>query len=358
MNSRNLRIVLLLLSFFVCSSFVSSLAVSVQGQADIEDFKGPGYCLDCHPDQMESWLGTPHSQAYDNPEFKFEWEKLGSPEECLQCHTTGYEKKSGTFLFEGVTCEACHGPGDAMERNVTVEQCAECHSSPFPTYEEWKESGPSHIEARCILCHDEHTSELKGVTPTDTCTTCHEFHLEEITQTKHYENNVECSECHMYVSPVDFEKGVPASTGHSFLMNEDQLDCNTCHDRTLNKHDELGEKAFACLSCHGEIHSLELRLINGTHIPLDDSVDLCAQCHNERYTAWKQGTHGSEQDPQAQCVECHDPHDPIVAGISILEPVKPRTSASGPSISVTTGVIIIVELLGFMIIIWRWNPNV
>ncbi|MFQ5861644.1 MAG: multiheme c-type cytochrome [Candidatus Brocadiales bacterium] len=30
---------------------------------------------------------------------------------CYKCHTTGYDEESGKYVEEGVTCEACHGPG-------------------------------------------------------------------------------------------------------------------------------------------------------------------------------------------------------------------------------------------------------
>ncbi len=30
---------------------------------------------------------------------------------CYECHTTGYDEETGKYLEEGVTCEACHGPG-------------------------------------------------------------------------------------------------------------------------------------------------------------------------------------------------------------------------------------------------------
>jgi hypothetical protein len=162
----------------------------------------------------------------------------------------------------------------------------------------------------------------------------------------------------MYRTPVDFENGIPANTGHEFSMNVDELDCQTCHDRPLDKHDTLGENAFACLSCHGEIHGLGLKLVNGTVYEPDDPVALCAQCHNERYTAWAQGTHGTPENPDASCTECHDPHDPVISGFSTLPSVPTRTPAGGPSIFLSTAFVVIVELLGFAIIILRWRKNV
>jgi hypothetical protein len=348
----------LLAAFLIVTLAPIDIVIAESDQIEGGDFQGPGYCLDCHVGPMVDWLGSPHDTASRDLEFQEDMERLGSPESCLSCHTTGFEEEGGTFVYDGVSCEECHGPGDTMNRDVSSELCGSCHSSPFPTYEEWKESGPSHGNATCILCHDEHTTQLTADTSTGTCAICHESHLEDVEASKHGPNDVECADCHMYRSPVDFEEGTPAATGHSFSMTSGELDCSTCHDRPLFKHDVLGEKAFACLSCHGEIHELGLKLVNGSVYAPDDSVALCAQCHNERYTAWEQGTHGKPDDPDAPCTECHDPHDPIISEFPTVQSLPPRVAAAGPSIPLTTAFIVAVELLGFAIIILRWRTSV
>lgn len=342
-----------LIIFFLFISM--SVAVVLGDPEGAENYKGTGYCLSCHVKPMVDWIPSPHSKAFSDPEFQEEYLKLGSPESCLSCHTTGFDEEDGTFVYEGVTCEECHGPGDTMNLDTSPELCANCHSGPYPTYEEWKDSGPSHLSATCTLCHDQHTAELLAETPTEMCSSCHGTHLEDVEETKHGEVGVECAECHMYVTPPDFEAGIPGSTGHDFVMTSEELDCQTCHDRTLSKHDVLGVDEFACLSCHGEIHSLELELINKDVLPMNDSVLLCAQCHNERYTSWEQGTHGKPEDPEAQCVECHDPHDPVVANIPTLPVVPERRPPAGPSIPLTTAFIVIVGILGLAIVLLRWR---
>jgi hypothetical protein len=307
---------------------------------------------------MEDWLVSSHAEAFTDPEFQEEWEAQSSPNSCLNCHTTGYDEATGVYVSEGVTCEQCHGPGDTMNRDISPEFCGSCHSDPYPTFEEWKSSGPSHANATCILCHDKHTSELTHQTTTGTCVMCHISHIEDVEETKHGAAGTECADCHVYSKPPDFEKGEPAVTGHTFIMTSDQLDCNSCHDRVLDKHDVLGEKAYSCLSCHGEIHRLELKLVNGTYYPNDDSVALCAQCHNERFTSWRQGTHGMPEDPDAPCVDCHDPHDPVISGVATLASIPPREPPSNPSIPLTTAFVVIIEILGFSIVILRWRKNV
>ena len=342
-----------LMAFFLF--MLIPVAVAQAESNSTEEYRGIGYCATCHIGQMTDWIESNHTLAFVNPAFQDKYAELGSPDSCLSCHTTGFNESDGTYAYRGVTCEACHGPGDTMNLDTSPELCAECHSDPYPTYEEWKDSGPSHMEATCTLCHDQHTTELLAETPTETCASCHETHLEDVEETRHGEAGVECADCHMYVTPPDFEAGTPGSTGHDFVMTSEELDCQTCHDRPLSKHDVLGEDEFACLSCHGEIHSLELRLINEDVLPMDDSVLLCAQCHNERYTSWEQGTHGKPEDPEAQCVECHDPHDPVVANIPTLPPVPERRPPEGLPVPFATALILLVVMLGLAVIILRWR---
>lgn len=321
----------------------------------VDDFVGSTNCQTCHPNNYREWDGSAHSRAFTDEAFQSEWQSQGSPSECLSCHTSGFDEENGTYVYGGVTCEECHGPGDIMNINTSVELCADCHSGLYPTYEEWKDSGHSQLDATCTLCHDQHTTELLFETPTETCSRCHRTHLEAVEETKHGEGGVDCADCHMYVTPPDFEEGIPGSTGHNFVMTREELDCQTCHDKTLSKHDVLGVDEFACLSCHGEIHSLELKLINDEALSMNDSVKLCAQCHNERYTSWEQGTHGKPEDPEAQCVECHDPHNPVIANIPTLSIVPERQPLAGPSTLLITVFVVIVGVLGFAIVFLRWR---
>lgn len=350
-----LILVLLILVFFTQLITIVSFGVNSQSSYD---YKGTSYCVVCHPIEFEEWFGSPHSQGYSNPKFQETWVEIGSPEGCLNCHVTGYDEDSKDYIVTDITCEECHGPGDTMNRDTSAELCGKCHSGPYPTYEEWRDSGPSHGEANCILCHDKHSSELTFSTSTGTCNQCHDFHVDKILDTAHGDYGVECSECHMVFEKADFVTGRPGNTGHSFVLNEDELDCSTCHERKLSKHDILGEKAFACLSCHGAIHELELELVNRTVYSLDDSVPLCAQCHNERYTDWALGTHGSVENPSAPCVECHDPHEPVISGISTLPYIPPRIPAKPVSIPLVIAVIVIIELLAFSIYILRRQSSV
>ena len=58
----------------------------------------------CHKTEHKSWLETKHAKAYET--LKPEDRKKDS---CIVCHITGFGVAD--TVFEGVQCEACHGPG-------------------------------------------------------------------------------------------------------------------------------------------------------------------------------------------------------------------------------------------------------
>ncbi len=312
-----------------------------------EEYLGAAYCAECHPSEMVKWTQSAHTQAYSNDNFQTVWQDLGSDDSCLECHTTGYDKETKTYAYPEVQCEDCHGPGDTMKRDPSPELCGECHTGPYPTYEEWSDSGPNHGAANCITCHDEHTSKLVYETPAATCGECHESHIVQVEGTVHGENRVECIDCHMIIEDANFYTGKQAKTGHSFSPANKDLDCTSCHDRELSKHNVLGEKAAACLSCHGDIHELRLELVNGDTYPSEEPVQLCAQCHNERYTAWREGTHGSHDNPEAVCTQCHNPHSPVINNISTLESIPSRESAKPSSWITKMALVVLLEIFGF-----------
>jgi len=93
-------------------------------------------CKTCHAEAHEVWAGSRHAHAYATLK---EVNKSFDPE-CLQCHTTGFEKPGG-FISEvdtpdlkNVQCEMCHGPrldhtrapkGGFAEK--AREACSQCH---------------------------------------------------------------------------------------------------------------------------------------------------------------------------------------------------------------------------------------
>ncbi|MFT5122625.1 MAG: hypothetical protein ACI9TH_000190 [Kiritimatiellia bacterium] len=127
-------------------------------------------CTMCHKkdsigDQHAVWENGPHAKAYTmlaEPAAKEVAAKLGiadpqqSPK-CLQCHSTAYyfSESIQTDLIEvelGVTCQSCHGPGDAYKSKEVhgkdratgiaagmifpslEKSCTHCHNDRNPTW--------------------------------------------------------------------------------------------------------------------------------------------------------------------------------------------------------------------------------
>ena len=207
--------------------------------------------------------------------------------DCGQCHTTGYRTEGhqddlegiiGTWSFEGVQCEACHGAGSLhasdpygfrMVLDRSNQLCGECHTRDSATHIEAVDGfaqhnqqfdelyNSRHFALQCIACHDPHASSLyedANVNPTvgirQTCDTCH---WQNIYQNNDRHFRLECVACHM-----------PAA-GQSALANPDIFsgDVNS-HIFSINpdpdapQFNEDGTQSmpyltlnYACNHCHG-----------------------------------------------------------------------------------------------------------
>ncbi len=110
--------------------------------------------------------------------------------------------------------------------------------------------------------------------------------------------------------------------------------CLRCHPRKLEFHDKLGSGNRACWVCHDATDMETLHLADGTPLSLTDSAQLCGQCHQERYQAWQEGTHGLPGTIASErCSSCHDPHGPQIALLDITMPhPAPQPDPSPPTV--------------------------
>lgn len=166
-----------------------TMALSFAQEAKKGNFKyvGVAKCKMCHKGEkngniFEKWQSDKHSQAYATLATDYAKQVAakagvkGDPQkapECLSCHVTGYHaaaamKEVSLTLEEGVSCEACHGPGSEYKSmqimkditagkikgadygliNPTNEVCVKCHNTKSPTYKEFK-----FAEAVKIIAH-------------------------------------------------------------------------------------------------------------------------------------------------------------------------------------------------------------
>ncbi len=135
-------------------------------------YMGAASCKGCHNlpktgKQFNKWSASEHAHAYHvlasdqakalAKEMKIE--DAQKSEKCLGCHVTAYGVADSLLgakysVEDGVTCEACHGPGEkykpmkvmkdrklALKNGLiipTEETCVACHNEKSPTFKAFK----------------------------------------------------------------------------------------------------------------------------------------------------------------------------------------------------------------------------
>jgi hypothetical protein len=214
------------------------------------------------------------------------------PYDCGSCHTTGYDPVGhqddlegiiGTWVFPGVQCEECHGPGSRHAENPygvrmvldrSSQLCGRCHIRGNPAeidasggfikhHEQFEELFSSkHFSISCVTCHDPHASAVfaeaevnpeKGIR--QRCEACH-WQQEFQNNKKHL--GVDCTDCHMppmvksAVGNVDLYTGDIKS--HLYSINTDPQAPQFDEEGTLSS--PYITLSYACGQCHnGELAS-------------------------------------------------------------------------------------------------------
>lgn len=138
--------------------------------------------------------------------------------------------------------------------------------------------------------------------------------------------------------------------GPTPVQAAEPLECLNCHQIALEYHDQLGLGNNACWSCHSPADMYSLKLADDTLLPLTELSQLCGQCHEERYKAWLEGTHGFPGTVAiGTCADCHDPHAPQMAFIGITEP-HPEATPSAPELP-TDELMIAIVILVFLVLL-------
>jgi hypothetical protein len=135
----------------------------------VHQYIGTTKCKMCHNSEAQGkiydkWAATGHSKAYQtllNEQATTIAKGMGiedasKSDKCLRCHVTGYKESTSDkySMEEGVTCEACHGPGSdywtmkvmkdkklAMANGLVEPNeklCVTCHNTDSPTYKAFK----------------------------------------------------------------------------------------------------------------------------------------------------------------------------------------------------------------------------
>jgi len=193
-------------------------------------------CKECHIDVAESWAHSPHAHAFDDPYFQERWTGMGSPSECLLCHTTNFQATTGEYSYEGISCEECHGqvtsdhPPAVVQQLSDSEYCGKCHTT---TLSEWRLTGHAASNVGCMDCHDPHSQGNLFEVPDDLCINCHQEDMDRYLEDIHIQKGIGCVDCHALVIPPEEipDDGI-VPTGHSFIITP--ATCVACHTDTLH----------------------------------------------------------------------------------------------------------------------------
>jgi predicted CXXCH cytochrome family protein len=292
--------VITFLCFFLAGLVIGGVAAFVQPASaapavqvdqpgsNPQGFQGSESCVECHENIHTAWKDTFHANAFSSPIFQRDWTELGSQTRCLECHTTGFDPSTGTYVEEGVTCESCHGPlqpghpAQMQPIQPDAELCATCHKT---TKDEWQASVHSQVGIQCQDCHNPHSQTRKAETVTGLCTNCHKDRGDTFTHSTHANAGLECSNCHMYSSPRlndPIEGLVP--TGHTFSVGSDA--CVGCHQETVHSRNEIVKLSGEIT----EIQNADLGTLQQQKTALEDEVSTLKTRSTVRlYTGLAQG---------------------------------------------------------------------
>ena len=242
-------------------------------------YAGDQACAGCHVSLCRYVTNTAHAGAFSRPAFKV----LGGQNNasCLPCHTVGYGLPTGfvsataTPQLAGVQCENCHGPAANHAANpddftvvprvdIAATVCGGCHSASHttytnaPTYEEWSASGHAAVVPGVLQSMSASTNSIRS------CGVCHSGSARlaligggnpAVTLTTDYNVPITCAVCH---------------DPHQTNGSPDQL-----------RNPVSSTNAFRLTSADTATVAAFTNQYNANR-----SINLCAQCHNDRGAAW------------------------------------------------------------------------
>jgi DmsE family decaheme c-type cytochrome len=240
---------------------------------------------------------------------------------CITCHAeigknfanNPHSKLALMHSGKGITCESCHGPGQAhvegggditkiflpskASAKETDATCLGCHARVHPNFER---SPHAKAGLSCISCHSVHAPQseqalLKLPQPA-LCFTCHTDVKGAFNMPFHHpvlEGTVKCSDCHDVHGTFQ---------GNQLRSTADQnVVCVKCHTDVRGPfvYEHAVVKGEGCLACHTPHGSQNARLLNMPSINT-----LCNQCHSVVSGDTIHGMNAGSQE-LTPCITCH-----------------------------------------------------
>ena len=271
------------------------------------------------------WVACPaalHAQAatHDSAAAGTSSGYVGS-ESCALCHTevsknfpnNPHSKLALAHGGKGVTCESCHGPGQAhvesggdvtklkqlskASTKVVDDTCLTCHANAHPNFER---SPHAKAGIGCTSCHSVHNpgqeEKLLKASQPKLCFQCHADVKASFNMPFHHkvpEGLVKCSDCHD--THGTFSANNVRSTADQNAV------CVKCHTDVRGPFvfEHAAVKGSGCVSCHTPHGSQNARLLNMPYINT-----LCNQCHSPVSAGTIHGM-GAGSAAVQPCTSCH-----------------------------------------------------
>ena len=210
-------------------------------------------CRDCHWDIYINWEGSAHGKGLSCGQCHLASQQdnharlghgaQGGPQQCMSCHTTGYNPLTDTWEEDNVHCTACHNPvppehpDKPAPINRSEELCGNCH---IQARFEWEASKHGQAGVTCVNCHNQHRTSLKAENNDviAQCSTCHQDPTVGFADSVHAKQGLSCGDCHLATLEGPLGEG-SAKRNHGFEV--ELTTCVSCHSGQMHMSTAITE---------------------------------------------------------------------------------------------------------------------